>query len=238
MLPVSDREGELMRGCVWKVLGKCGLPGLLVLLLPSCVTLGIDLDSSQKRYRTDGASRERFVHCAGHGCAVRRVVALDNTEWRRIEGAFGTPGPGEDAAGERERIRHVLAEMEKVVGAKTGTSTDVGGSFAGVGKPGQMDCVDEMLNVATYLTLLIDEGLITQHRLGRRYTNHIFKTGGWPHTATSIVEKKSGQEFVVDSWWLKNGSLPYIVTRAQWSEGEWDRPKSAADKRRVEASMP
>lgn len=205
--------------------------------LSSCVTVGVDLKSSQERYATLGSNRERLVHCSGHGCRFRKVVAITDAEWARVEAAFGEKVPGEGAARERERIRRALAEMEKIIGPKTGTAVDVGGSFAGAGKSGQMDCVDEMINVATYLTVLIDEELVVQHRLGRRYTNHIFKTGGWPHTATSIIEKESGREFVVDSWWLKNGSLPYIVTREEWSEGAWNRPMSAADKKRAEASM-
>ena len=213
------------------------LAGLILLLLPSCMTLGVGLEGTQREYGLKGATKESFAHCAGHGCVRRKMIGLNEAEWSRISEAFASGAQGADAAAERERIRHAIAEMEKIVGQKTGTHRDVGGSFAGTGRPGQMDCVDEMSNVATYLTIFIDEGLIQQHRLGRRYTNHIFKTSWWPHTATSIVQKDNGQEFIVDSWWLKNGSLPYIVTLEEWSEGEWDRPMTGKTKREVEATM-
>ena len=204
--------------------------------LSGCVTVGIDVKSSQKDYGVEGARRSGFWHCSGHGCRLKKRVAFTESEWGDVEKAFGQKGPGEGAEDERRRMRRALAVIEDIVGAKTGTSADVGGSFAGAGKSGQMDCVDEMLNVATYVTLLIESGLVTEHRVGKRYTNHIFKTSGWPHTATSIVEIESGREYVVDSWWLRNGCLPYIVTREQWSEGEWDRPLSGKAKKAAEAS--
>lgn len=206
------------------LLGLLGLGG--------CVTTQSNLSSSRSDFGTGEVSRDGFWHCSGHGCRVRKKVVFEDSEWRRIQELFSDVDQG--AAKERVAIQRAIAELELIVGAKTGTDRDVGGSFQGFAKLGQMDCVDEMLNVASYLELLIKEKLVTKHRLGERYTNHIFKTSGWPHTATSIVEIASKKEFIIDSWVLKNGSLPFIVGLEEWSEGTWKEAYSPSVRKAME----
>ena len=210
--------------------------GLILPVLTSCVTTRNELSWARKDHGIETVSRTSLWHCSGHGGRYKNEICMTDSEWGQVRAAFEGVSPSDDGADERERLRHAIASLEDVVGAKTGTTSDVGGSFGGFSKDGQMDCVDEMLNVATYLDLLIKEGLVTKHRLGRRYTNQFFKTGGWPHTATSIVDLETGAEFIVDSWWLKNGSLPFVVPVEQWTEGEWDRPMSKRSKRAAESA--
>ena len=47
---------------------------------------------------------------------------------------------------------------------------------------------------------------------------------GWfsllaPHNTAVVIEKATGKEFVVDSWFHKNGELPEVVSVDQWLSG-------------------
>jgi hypothetical protein len=41
----------------------------------------------------------------------------------------------------------------------------------------------------------------------------------WPHYASTIVEKKSGKQFVVDSWMYGNGKPATIIPLPVWQAG-------------------
>lgn len=116
-----------------------------------------------------------------------------------------------------------IARLEQMTGARSITGNDVGGSFRGYGMKGQQDCIDEMVNTTTYLTMMRDEGLIRFHNLDKRLTNGWFEVSGWPHTAGSIKDVETGEIYVVDSWWLDNGNKPYILPKSQWKTGNWEK---------------
>ncbi len=124
--------------------------------------------------------------------------------------------PPAGAAGERERIRLAVALLERLVGRHTGTDADLGENFAGLGRPGQMDCIDESTNTTVYLRMLEKEGLLRWHTLVYRSTRF---TGLQPHSTAVIEERGSGRRYAVDSWFLDNGEPPFIVPLAQWRSG-------------------
>lgn len=163
-----------------------------------------------------------FSVCHGNGCLNLSYVSLTNDQWQKLRDVFNPLA--REAEEERERLRLAIALMEKYVGEKTGTSNDKGGTFNG--GEGQMDCIDESINTSMYLTMFQNFGLMRWHRIQDRATRGWFIFGGWPHTtavisATGLLGEGEGRHWVVDSWFLDNGELPYILPLEQWKSGWW-----------------
>lgn len=170
---------------------------------------------------------EQFSVCHGHGCARLDFLSISSKEWTGLRSPFASPA--RDAVEERDRITKYIARMELLVGPRTGTQDDLGGTFPGMGKPGQIDCIDESINTTLYLRMLDAEGLLHHHRIGKRATRGFFLFG-WPHTTAVVVELKGGTAFAVDSWFEDNGSPPHIVPLEEWRRG-WNPDRELPEPR-------
>lgn len=175
-----------------------------------------NLDSYLDEYWGSRPEPSRFAFCYSHGCSVRREVGLDENEWNEVKVIF-TPRPA-TAEGERQSIGRAIAYLETVVGRKTGTDVDRGGSTPGTFMKNQLDCVDEMLNTGAYLTMMKNDGLIAFHELREPAQRGNF-IHGWPHVAITIIEHASGKAYVVDSWFYDNGQPPVIILLEDWMRG-------------------
>lgn len=174
-----------------------------------------------RNYCKPAPSPSYFSVCYSHGCDSSADIQLTAEEWDMIREIFDSGTS--DAAAERQCIAKAVGSLETIVGRRTGTDADLGGSFAGSFKQYQMDCVDEAVNTTTYLLMMKNDGLIRFHDLLEPANRGYFIWGGWPHTAAVIVEQSSGKKYAVDSWFLDNGQPPFIIPLEQWKEG-WRPP--------------
>lgn len=157
-----------------------------------------------------------FTICYGYGCRQSARVQLTAEQWGHIRALF-EPRPT-DAAAERACIALAIGEMEYIVGPLTGTDADIGGSLQGAFRKNQMDCEDEAVNTCMYLTMMQEDGLITFHDIYKP-TMRGFVVMGWPHVATVIKDKQTGERFVVDSWFEDNGHPAHVVPYKEWKWG-------------------
>ena len=165
----------------------------------------------------------RFNICYNYGCASLAWLKLDTGQWQSVLAVFAPPA--EDAAGEREQIRAAIARFETLVGAMTGTDRDLGGTWPGFGRPGQMDCIDESTNTTIYLLMLQKYGLLRWHRVADRATR--WSLFSWPHTTAVIEERDGARRWAVDSWFLDNGKPPFVLPLETWRRG-WKPPPAPA----------
>lgn len=163
------------------------------------------------------ASIEKFQFCNGGTCADVKTVGLSRAEWQQIRDLFD-PLP-QTAEQEREVLRQAIGLMERIVGPKTGTDTDRGGTFGNSAYPGQLDCNDEATNSTTYMRLMMADGLLHFHRIEDTKTRGGFLIFG-RHSTAAISELASGKLYAVDSWFFDNGFpaeiLPLDVWRGGW----------------------
>lgn len=159
----------------------------------------------------------RFTICYHGSCEDMTEVHLSAEQWRSIQLIFAD---NNSAQQERENIRRAIAQMETMVGKITGTEVDKAKTFGHLGEEGQLDCIDESTNTTFYLTMMVNDGLITRHTVEDRATRGYFLLG-WPHTTAVIRDKQSGQKYAVDSWFLDNGEPPYILPLEKWDSG-WE----------------
>ena len=156
---------------------------------------------------------EQFEVCQGGGCFQHDTLAIQPAEWQKVRDLF-QPAPV-NAAQERAQIALAIGEIEKIIGAKNGTGTDLAGTFDNSETPGQMDCNDEAINSTTYMRLLKNNGLLQLHEIEDMRTRNFFFTG-WPHTTAVIHEKATGERYAIDSWFYDNGHAATVVPFAQW----------------------
>jgi hypothetical protein len=155
----------------------------------------------------------QFEVCQGGGCAQFNQLAISDAEWVRVAQLF--KAKASNASEERQQISQAIGELEKIIGAKNGTATDLAGTFDNSETPGQLDCNDEAINTTTYMRLLKSNGLMQFHEIEDTRTRNFFFTG-WPHTTAVIRETKTGARFAVDSWFYDNGHAATIVPFATW----------------------
>ncbi|GBG15511.1 uncharacterized protein NMK_3119 [Novimethylophilus kurashikiensis] len=192
-----------------------------LLLLPCCAWAD---GPTMTRVLQSPASIEKFLFCDGGTCAEVQTVHLTKDEWQEVRDLFD-PQP-ETAEQEREVLRDAIGLMERIVGPKTGTDDDRGGTFGNSEYPGQLDCNDEATNSTTYMRLMAADGLLRFHRIADTKTRGGFLFFG-RHSAAVISEIATGKFYAVDSWFYDNGYPAEILPLEQWRSG-WRPALSSA----------
>ena len=155
---------------------------------------------------------QKIAICYDFSCKTIQQVVLSAEEWRSVIGWFYPAAP--TAVEEREQLRQAIGWMEVVIGRHTPTHRDKGLNLEKNPEfPGQLDCIDESLNITTYMQLFQDQGHLRRHRvIDRAYRKAAFDA----HWAGQIEEIDTGERFVIDSWFQDNGMLPYLSPSTDW----------------------
>lgn len=167
-----------------------------------------------------------FDVCHSQGCAEHAVIRLTADESQSITQVFAEPAA--TAEQERAAIARAIRRFEQLVGPRTGTDRDLGGTFPGAFRASQMDCIDESTNTTTYLQLLDKAGMLHWHDILKPSTRLPIPRGWWPHTSAVIRERATGTKYVVDSWFDANGKPPHIVELSVWKRGWKPAPEAPA----------
>jgi hypothetical protein len=167
---------------------------------------------------------QSFQVCHSYGCERKDDVALSEREWQVVRARFATAAATPDE--ERRRIAAAVGDLERIIGAKIGTSSDRGGTFTAGGGTDQLDCVDETVNTTVFLTLMERDGLLTWHHTRGPAGRGTF-IGSWPHQTAVVTEIATGREYAIDSWFHDNGVAAEVVPLEAWYDG-WS-PKGFKD---------
>jgi hypothetical protein len=193
------------------------LVGLLALswLLAGCAGLATqDLRQRLATLADQSPSPGAFAFCRGYGCQERLRLALSPADWREVTAALR--GPPADAAAERRALASAAQRFERAAGRLAGTRGDLGGTFAGAFRTGQLDCVDETANTLQLLRMLQAEGLLRRHRIGLPvHRGNLIDR--WPHVSATLVERGSGRCWVLDPWQRDAGRQPQVLPVAAWT---------------------
>lgn len=156
------------------------------------------------------------VHvCHGSGCEWIVPVKLAPADIVEMKSHFDGVTNSND---EKKAIRKAVAYMEARVCLEAGTCHDkAGASWATSKVKGQMECVDETVNTTNYLMLFDRYNLLRYHTLMvplHRYSFTIF-----PHWAARVKQNDNGQEWIIDSYFRKNGEPPIFYKKEKWVKG-------------------
>lgn len=157
-----------------------------------------------------------MIVCHDTACAQTSEVRLSEEEAAMIRAGFGDGA--DSTATERAMIAHAIGQFETFMGAQNGTWRDhARNTHQGEDEAGQMDCVSESINTQSYLNRLIQAGLLTRHDIGGFVLRYLVVL---QHVAVEIIERDSGDSYVVDSWDGENGDdaqvRPYVSWRMEF----------------------
>lgn len=165
---------------------------------------------------------EKFLFCNGGTCADVKTANLTDGEWQEVIDLFeNTPQTAEE---ERQIITQAIGLLESIVGPKTGTATDKGGTFGNSAYPGQLDCNDEATNTTTYMRLMAQHDLLHFHQIEDTRTRGGFLIFG-RHSTAAIRDLENDALYAVDSWFYDNGKPAVVLPLNVWLNG-W-RPKNS-----------
>jgi hypothetical protein len=152
--------------------------------------------------------------CYNYGCKRMPRVTLTPAEWSEVLAVFAMTA--DSARQERQQVRQAISLMERFVGRHIPTWRDRGRNPPTDAWPGQMDCIDESINTTRYLQLFATYGGLRWHRVSGRVVRAplLFDL----HWAGLLVERDTQRHYVVDSWYLDNGGLPYIQPLEEWRD--------------------
>lgn len=160
------------------------------------------------------AHAERIEICYNYGCATRAGITLTDDDLAEVEHLFQRMS---GVHSERDAIARAIGLLESMAGRQTPTFRDKGRNVNDDDVEGRMDCIDHAHNATAYLRLLEEKGWLRFHRVlqpARRAPLLVNE-----HWAAQIMEKSSGQPFVVDSWFFDNGRPAAIFTLDDWLGG-------------------
>ena len=187
---------------------------LSTLILTSCTSA--PPNHVYKRQNLPQPTLDNFPVCRSYGCAKIDMQSLSKKDISNIKNIFKTNNNTEK---EIQSIKKYIAFMEREIGARTGTSEDVGGTYTRLG-PWQQDCVDESTNTTTYLILADQLNLLKFHDVLALTSRAPILSGRLgPHRTAVIQNKDTGEKFAVDSWFHDNGIEPEIVPLDDWRWG-------------------
>ena len=158
--------------------------------------------------------------CHAYGCRMRTKFHFTDKDVADLAALMGRYRTTADTAEEERRaIAYAIGWMETRTGDVIGTKDDRPGmDFMGAGDPTQQDCVDEATNTTSYMTVLVNSGLIHHHTVTLPFAKDNFLKGvaGWTHWTAVLVENANNQRWAVDSWIYANGENPAIVKADEW----------------------
>jgi hypothetical protein len=169
--------------------------------------------------RTTSPKPAGFTHCYDFTCRTTVQTSVTGAEMQRIGAIFTSASTS--ARQERQRLAQAVALWEQIVGAKTGTSADVGSETGDrmINDRFQQDCMDETFNTTSYLMMMNEAGWLRFHTIvypASRGFQHGFVA---PHHAATVQEKGSGRRLVIDSWFFDNGRPPVVMPVEIWEKG-------------------
>jgi len=189
-------------------------------------------DNYLRLYAQPDPRPENFYQCHGFHCARQDHIELAAAEWKSVRAVFSRPAA--DAREERRQVAQALAQLQQLVGQRTGTAvhqwTRHGGLIDGnpAGDLTQLDCIDESVNSWTYLTLMARDGLLKFHRVGPLSAANNLLVFHFRNTAV-LVANGDGALFAVDATLVDETEPPPIFPLAAWL-AQWPPVVPAADR--------
>lgn len=162
-------------------------------------------------------TQDQFPHCYRYGCDKIAEVTFNKEDWKAIDILFESNSTTPKQ--ERRKISQAIGLFEAIAGGKTGTKSDVYGTFRVTG-PYQQDCIDESTNTTIYLSLLEQRGHLKHYSVKPPQSRvPILHAGRWPHRTAIIEENQSKNHYAVDSWFHDNGFPAEVVPLKLWKKG-------------------
>lgn len=160
------------------------------------------------------AAADQVGICYNYDCTTRANIIVNGKQLLKIRALFKGV---KNAETERKAISLAIGQFETIAGQQTPTHNDKGGNTNDDGVDGRMDCLDHSHNTTEYLKLMEQRGWLKYHKVLERVMRAPYIVND--HWAARIVETKTGQEYIIDSWFFDNGHPAAVFTLEDWKAG-------------------
>jgi len=169
----------------------------------------------------EGDEPHRLRVCYNWGCSEHGFLSLDQEDTKPLDRLFHNPDCGAGSAGlELQMIRVAIKYLEIKAGEQLPIGNDLSGNHRDRDIDGRADCVDNATNTSNYLHFLSDRGYLKYWRSPRErpIVKACVLCPGVPshYSAALSLEGQGETRYVVDSWLLDNGALPFVGPIEPW----------------------
>jgi len=162
---------------------------------------------------TAARAQEELPVCFNYGCQSLAMVRLEPAQLKRVGSLFARI---DSAEAERAAIAAAMAWLYAYAGEQTPTWLDRGGNLDDDGVDGRMDCLDHSTNTTTWLALIERRGWVRYHAVAEPVQRGKLLSVHW---SARVLEKATGAQWVVDSWFLDPGYPATIYPLDEWMDG-------------------
>lgn len=160
------------------------------------------------------AHAEEVTICYNYGCYAKAQVDYSEQQLGRIKQEFAAV---DDAGAERQAIAVAVGRMYAIAGEQTPVWRDKGGNYADGGDSGRMDCIDHSTNTSAFLGLMQARGWLRFHEVLEPLMRRRFLFA--EHWAARILERRTLEVYMVDSWFFDNGHPAAVLAVEEWLAG-------------------
>jgi hypothetical protein len=183
------------------------------------------------RIHEDGSVVLRL--CFNWSCATRQRVTFTASEMTQVATQMALC-PNDVLHDRLQRMRVGIWQMEELAQKRQPLlANDQGVNHQDQETAGRMDCIDNASNTTTYLKVLHDLNLLPGWSIAKPQVRDRF----WfsVHWSAAVVDAQTNDPapspWVVDSWFRRNGNLPFVMPLADWESGRvpWEQPFTASN---------
>ena len=164
--------------------------------------------------------KHNFQVCFNFHCNMTTIVEIEQKAWDEIDILRINYGSNANHMEELQFMRNAVAVLEAEVGRALDIF-DLGRNPYPEGIGYQWDCIDETNNTRVYVALLEKYGYLKHWEVGEAEHKGFF-VGHW---VFSVKHKITGVKWMLESWYLDMGSLPYIQEYKVWKKESLRKPK-------------
>lgn len=158
---------------------------------------------------------DQMMVCYGFVC--RRKMMLHFSPGERSTLRSILTGGRASAAQERKALQRAFVWFDRRVGRDIGTTRRVArADFRAGDDAHNFDCFDTTRNAVSLLLIFQEWGLLNHHIVGDPEFRGNVLAGQTPHNTAVLIEKKTGQKWVIDMWTTAYGQVPDVMPLDKW----------------------
>jgi len=160
-------------------------------------------------------SASRITVCYGFVCRRRYELDFTEADYKRLTEVLNAGRASPEA--ERKAVQQAVVWFDRRLGPVIGTDKRIAyADFRYFDDKHNFDCYDTTRNTTSLLLVLQEWGLLKHHTVSDPRFRGNFLVLQTPHNTAVLIDRSSGQKWVVDMWTKAYGQLPDVMPLDQW----------------------
>ncbi len=157
----------------------------------------------------------QMMVCYGFVCRRKMFLHFSPSERSTLKNIIARGRAS--AAEERKALQRAFVWFDRRVGHDIGTSQRVARADFRAGDDARnFDCFDTTRNAVSLLLIFQEWGLLNHHVVADPEFRGNVLVGQTPHNTAVLIEKKTGQKWVIDMWTTAYGQVPDVMPLDRW----------------------